>query len=87
MSKTVASTAAMSSTAATWPQAASTSRADWSLSLARSPTTCVPARMVRAPHGVFAKVRGLGATFRALTRVLLLRRGKAVGRDGCLYVS
>jgi nitrite reductase/ring-hydroxylating ferredoxin subunit len=43
-------------------------------------------RMVGGPQGVFAKVPGLGATFRALTRVLPLRRGTVVERDGCLYV-
>jgi nitrite reductase/ring-hydroxylating ferredoxin subunit len=43
-------------------------------------------RMVRGPQGVFAKLPGLGATFRALTRVLPLRRGTVVERDGCLYV-
>lgn len=43
-------------------------------------------RMVRGPQGVFAKVPGLGAAYRALTRVLPLRRGTVVERDGCLYV-
>jgi nitrite reductase/ring-hydroxylating ferredoxin subunit len=43
-------------------------------------------RMVRGPQGVFAKVPGLGAAYRALTRVLPLRRGKVVERDGCLFV-
>jgi nitrite reductase/ring-hydroxylating ferredoxin subunit len=43
-------------------------------------------RMVRGPQGIFAKVPGLGAAFRALTRVLPLRRGQVVERDGCLYV-
>jgi hypothetical protein len=42
-------------------------------------------RMVRCPQGVFAKVPGLGATFWALTRVLLLRRGEVVERDRCLF--
>jgi nitrite reductase/ring-hydroxylating ferredoxin subunit len=42
--------------------------------------------MVRGPQGVFAKIPGLGWTSRALTRVLPLRRGKVVERDGCLYV-
>ena len=43
-------------------------------------------RMVRGPQGVFAKVPGLGSAFRALTRVLPLRRGHVTERDGCLYV-
>jgi nitrite reductase/ring-hydroxylating ferredoxin subunit len=43
-------------------------------------------RMTRGPQGVFAKVPGLGWTFRALTRALPLRRGQVVERDGCLYV-
>jgi nitrite reductase/ring-hydroxylating ferredoxin subunit len=43
-------------------------------------------RMVRGPQGVFAKVPGLGAAFRALTRVLPLRRARVVERDGCLFV-
>jgi nitrite reductase/ring-hydroxylating ferredoxin subunit len=43
-------------------------------------------RMVRGPQGVFAKVPGLGSVFRALTRVLPLRRGQVTERDGCLYV-
>ena len=43
-------------------------------------------RMVRGPQGIFAKVPGLGSAYRALTRVLPLRRGEVVERDGCLYV-
>ena len=43
-------------------------------------------RMVRGPQGVFAKIPGLGAVFRGLTRVLPLGRGTVVERDGCLYV-
>jgi len=43
-------------------------------------------RMLRGPQGVFAKVPGLGLAFQALTRVLPLRRGEVVERDGCLYV-
>jgi hypothetical protein len=31
-------------------------------------------------------VPGLGLAFQALTRVLPLRRGVVVERDGCLYV-
>ena len=43
-------------------------------------------RMVRGPQGVFAKVPGLGAAFRALTRVLPLRRGQVLERGVCLFV-
>jgi nitrite reductase/ring-hydroxylating ferredoxin subunit len=43
-------------------------------------------RMVRGPQGVFAKVPGLGAAYRGLTKVLPLRRGRVVERDGCLFV-
>ena len=43
-------------------------------------------RMVRGPQGVFAKVPGFGAAFRALTGVLPLRRGQVIERDGCLFV-
>lgn len=43
-------------------------------------------RMVRGPQGAFAKVPGMGLAFRAFTRVLPLRRGEVVERDGCLFV-
>lgn len=43
--------------------------------------------MVRGPQGVFAKIPGLGATYRALTKVWPLRRGKVTERDGSLYVG
>lgn len=43
-------------------------------------------RMVRGPQGAFAKVPGLGAAYRALTRVLPLQRGEVTERDGCLFV-
>jgi hypothetical protein len=42
--------------------------------------------MVRGPQGIYAKIPGLDATYKALTRVLPLRRGKIVERDGVLYV-
>ena len=42
-------------------------------------------RMVRGPQGFFAKVPGLGAANKLLTRVLPLRRGKVEERDGALY--
>ena len=43
-------------------------------------------RMVRGPQGVFAKVPGLGTAFKALTRVLPLRRTEVVERDGCYWL-
>jgi len=43
-------------------------------------------RMLRGPQGAFAKVPGLGAFYGALTRVLPLRRGQVLERDGCLFV-
>lgn len=44
-------------------------------------------RMVSGPGGVFAKIPGLGAAFKALTRVLPLGRGTVTEREGNLYVS
>jgi nitrite reductase/ring-hydroxylating ferredoxin subunit len=43
-------------------------------------------RMVRGPQGIFAKVPGLGAAFKALTRVLPLGRGEVTERAGDLHV-
>ena len=43
-------------------------------------------RMVRGPGGIFAKIPGLGAAFKALTRVLPLGRGVVEEREGKLYV-
>ena len=43
-------------------------------------------RMVRGPQGAFAKVPGLDAAYRALTRVLPLRRGQVLERNGRLFV-
>jgi 3-phenylpropionate/trans-cinnamate dioxygenase ferredoxin component len=43
-------------------------------------------RMLRGPQGVFARVPGLGASYRALTHVLPLRRGEVLERNGCLFV-
>jgi nitrite reductase/ring-hydroxylating ferredoxin subunit len=43
-------------------------------------------RMVVGPQGAFAKVPGLGAFFKALTRVVPLGRAKVVERDGEVYV-
>ena len=44
-------------------------------------------RMVRGPQGVFAKIPGLGAMFKALTKVVPLGKGQLTERDGCLYVK
>ena len=44
-------------------------------------------RMVRGPQGVFAKIPGLGASFKALTKVLPLKRGKVEQRGADLYVG
>ena len=49
--------------------------------------TCVADVMVRGPQGVFAKMPGMGAAYRALTRVLPLRRGQVLERDGRLFVG
>ncbi len=44
-------------------------------------------KMVLGPQGIFAKVPGLGAAFKALTSVLPLGRGRVVDRDETLYVE
>jgi nitrite reductase/ring-hydroxylating ferredoxin subunit len=44
-------------------------------------------RMVLGPQGVFAKIPGLGAAFKALTAVLPLGRGRVVERDQTVYVK
>lgn len=44
-------------------------------------------RMVRGPQGIFAKIPGLDAAFKALTLVLPLGRGTVVDRDGTLFVE
>ena len=43
-------------------------------------------RMVRGPQGVYAKIPGLDALNKALTRILPLRRAQVVERDGALFV-
>jgi nitrite reductase/ring-hydroxylating ferredoxin subunit len=43
-------------------------------------------RMVGGPQGVFAKIPGLGAFYKGLTRVLPLGRGEVVEREGRIYV-
>ncbi|MDX6285200.1 MAG: hypothetical protein QOG53_685 [Frankiales bacterium] len=44
-------------------------------------------QMVRGPQGVFAKIPGLGAMFKGLTRVVPLGRGTVVERNGELFVD
>lgn len=43
-------------------------------------------RMLRGPQGVFAKIPGLGAGFKLLTRLLPLGRGTLVEREGRVYL-
>ena len=43
-------------------------------------------RMVRGPQGVYAKIPGLGAAVKGLTKVLPLGRREVVERDGVLYL-
>jgi hypothetical protein len=43
--------------------------------------------MVRGPQGVFAKVPGLDAGFKALTRVLPLARGTVTKKDSTLQID
>jgi hypothetical protein len=43
--------------------------------------------MTLGPQGAFAKVPGLDAGFRLLTKVLPLRRGKVAERDGKVFVQ
>jgi nitrite reductase/ring-hydroxylating ferredoxin subunit len=42
--------------------------------------------MVTGPQGVFAKIPGLGESFRALTRVAPLKRAEVIERDGQVIV-
>lgn len=44
-------------------------------------------RMVRGPQGAFAKVPGLGAMFKALTKVAPLKRGTVTQRGEDLVVD
>src|SRR5450631_763743 len=44
-------------------------------------------RMVRGPQGVFAKIPGLGTSFKALTGVFPLERGTVEQRGPSLYVD
>ena len=43
-------------------------------------------QMVRGPQGAFARIPGSDLAYRALTRIMPLRRGKVTERDGTLYV-
>jgi nitrite reductase/ring-hydroxylating ferredoxin subunit len=43
-------------------------------------------RMTRGPQGIFAKIPGLGAAFKLVTRILPLGRGDLVEREGTMYV-
>jgi nitrite reductase/ring-hydroxylating ferredoxin subunit len=43
-------------------------------------------RMMRGPQGIFAKIPGIDAAYRLLTRVLPLGRGEVVERDGTVFV-
>jgi nitrite reductase/ring-hydroxylating ferredoxin subunit len=44
-------------------------------------------RMTRGPQGVFAKIPGLGAAFKALTKVIPLQRVAVEQRDGDVYLA
>ncbi|MBK5267448.1 MAG: Rieske 2Fe-2S domain-containing protein [Acidimicrobiia bacterium] len=44
-------------------------------------------RMVRGPQGIFAKIPFLGTTYKILTTVLPLRRGKVTKRKTIIYVE
>jgi nitrite reductase/ring-hydroxylating ferredoxin subunit len=44
-------------------------------------------RMTLGPQGAFAKVPGLDAFYRGLTKVIPLRRGKVTQRDGKVFVQ
>ena len=43
-------------------------------------------RMVRGPQGFFAKIPGLDAGYRLMTRVLPIGRGVVVEREGTVFV-
>ena len=43
-------------------------------------------RMTRGPQGFFARIPGLDAAYRLLTRVLPLGRGELAEREGTLFV-
>lgn len=44
-------------------------------------------RMTRGPQGIFAKIPGLGAAFKLLTRIVPLRVGKVIQQDDALIIE
>lgn len=44
-------------------------------------------RMVRGPQGIFAKIPGLSAAFKALTFIVPLGRAKVVTRDSDIFIE
>ena len=44
-------------------------------------------RMVRGPQGIFARIPGLGATFKLLTRVIPLKRGTIEQHGTALFID
>jgi nitrite reductase/ring-hydroxylating ferredoxin subunit len=44
-------------------------------------------QMVRGPQGVFAKIPGLSASFKALTHVIPLKRGRVERRGSDLHID
>jgi len=44
-------------------------------------------QMVRGPQGIFAKIPGLGMSFKALTRLIPLKRGAIEQRGPDLYID
>jgi nitrite reductase/ring-hydroxylating ferredoxin subunit len=44
-------------------------------------------RMVRGPQGIFAKIPGLGAGFKLLTRVVPLKRGTVEQHGTALFID
>jgi len=47
----------------------------------------ITGHMVGGPQGIFAKIPGLGASFRALTRVIPLKQGRIEKRGTSLYID
>lgn len=43
-------------------------------------------QMVRGPQGIYAKIPGLGAAFKLLTKIIPLGRGDVYERDGDIFV-
>lgn len=44
-------------------------------------------RMTRGPQGIFAKIPGLSPSFKLLTRIVPLGRGRVVVSDGDVYLD